>query len=231
MQTLSSDRLGKFTASSIFKLFVGGAGKTRDTYIFEKAEEIVRGHAKMFRNKDTDHGLMNEYEAIQSFKEETGFLVEYLDQAFFKIDENSGATPDAKVVDFSGVTVASLDVKCPTETFFKQKYEQVKESKPEFQNVPKAYFYQAQMQMKALTVENERLGLPPVNEHYLVRYLTKMDIDDDGNKIEYDLPLNIRLFYKKIKADPIIQKDIKRLVDIAAMERDVLVRIFKTPIL
>lgn len=230
MQTLSSERIGKFTASSIFKLFVGGQGKVRDTYIFEKAEEIVKGHQKTFSNKHTEHGLNNEYEAMQAFKEVTGILVELLDQRFFPINANSGATPDGRAVDFSGVTIASIDAKCPTESFFKQKMLQIKEGKAQFQNVPKEYYYQAQMQMMALSAENERLGHPPVTDHYLVRYLTAMEIDDDGNKFEYDLPLSVRLFYKKITADKFIQDDIIRLVDAAAMERDVLVNIFKTPI-
>lgn len=221
MQTLSKERLGKFTASSISKLFVGGKGATRDSYIFEKAEELVRGHAKMFSNKHTEHGHLNEYEAIESFGEASGLIVEYLDQQFFKINDNCGATPDAKVIDFTGKTIASVDVKCPTETFFKQKYLQIKESKPEFQNVPKDYFYQAQMQMMALGVK----------EHYLVRYLTAMDIDFDGNKIEYDLPLEVRLFYKKIVAVEMVQNEILAKVEEAAKERDALIEIFKKPIL
>lgn len=221
MQTLSNKRLGKFTASSISKLFVGGKGATRDGYIFEKAEEIIRGHAKIFSNKHTEHGHLNEFEAIEAFGEVSGLIVEYLNQEFFEINENCGSTPDAKVIDFSGNIIASVDVKCPTETFFKQKYLQIKESKPEFQNVPKDYFYQAQMQMMSLKV----------NEHYLVRYLTAMDIDFDGNKIEYNLPLNVRLFYKKIIADEKVQNEILQKVEEAAKERDILVEIFKTPIL
>ena len=221
MQTLSTDRLGKFTASSIYKLFIGGKGATRDTYIFEKAEEIVKGHAKGFSNKFTEHGHLNEFEAIESFAEVSGLNVEYLDQEFFRINENCGATPDAKVVDFNGVAIASVDVKCPSETFFKQKLQQINESKPAFQNVPKEYFYQAQMQMLSMNV----------NEHYLVRYLTAMEIDYDGNKIEYDLPLDVRIYFKKITADKEVQDEIVRLVDAATKERDALVEIFKTPII
>lgn len=221
MQTLSKERLGKFTASRIADLFVGGKGATRDNYIFEKAEEMVKGHAKSFSNKHTEHGNLNEFEAIESFKAVTGLNVEYLNQDFFKINENCGSTPDAKVVDFSDNILASVDVKCPTETFFKQKMLMIKESKPEFQNVPKQYYYQAQMQMLSLGC----------NTHYLVRYLTAMDIDYDGNKIEYDLPLDVRMYYKIITADREVQAKILELVDIAAKERDLLVQIFKTPIL
>lgn len=221
MQTLSKERLGKFTASSISKLFVGGKGITRDSHIFEKAEELVKGHSKMFSNKHTEHGHLNEFEAIKSFAEVSGLIVEHLNQEFFKINDNCGATPDAAVMDFHGNIIASVDVKCPTETFFKQKFAHIKESKPEYQNVPKEYFYQAQMQMMALGVK----------EHYLVRYLTKMDIDYDGNKIEYNLPLEVRLFYKRIVAVESIQNEILEKVDEAAKERDIYVEIFKRPIL
>lgn len=218
MQTLSNDRLGKFTASEIHKLFTGG--KTRETYIFEKAEEIIKGHSKVFRNKHTDHGHLNEFEAIQVFSEVTGMITEHLEQEFFPINENCGATPDARVVDFTGKALASLDAKCPTATYFAQKMVQVTESKEKYQNVSKEYFYQGQMQMLALNV----------NEHYLVRYLTSMDIDYDGNKIEYDLPLNVRLFHKKITADKKVQEDIIRLVEDAAKERDAIVKILLQPI-
>ena len=218
--TLSKERLGNFTASSIHKLYVGGKGKTRDTYIFEKAEERIRGHAKGFGSKDMDHGTMNEFEAIESFKEVSGLIVEYLEQEYFAINDNCGATPDAKVVDFSGKTIASVDVKCPTETFFKQKILMIESGKPEYQNVPKEYYYQAQVQMLSLDVQ----------EHYLVRYMTSTDIDYDGNKIEYDLPLNVRLYYKIIKADKDVQADMLEKVQQAATERDILIKILTTPI-
>lgn len=218
---LSNERIGKFTASSIHKLFVGGNGATRDTYILEIAEEFVKGHQKRFSNKHTDHGHMNEYEAITSFKEATGLLVEYLDQQYFPINDNCGATPDAKVIDFAGKTIASCDVKCPTETFFKQKMIQIAQSKPKYQNVPKEMYYQAQMQMLALNID----------EHYLVRYLTSMEIDQDGNKIEYDLDLNVRLFYKHIEADKIVQEEILEAVEIASKERDKYIELLIQPII
>ena len=50
---------------------------------------------------------------------------------------------------------ASIDLKCPTEKFFEQKMMMINNAKPEFQNVPKEYFYQAQMQMMSLSKYNE----------------------------------------------------------------------------
>lgn len=229
---LSNERLGKFTASSVYKLFIGGKGVTRDKYVFEKADEIFRGHAKRtYTSKSMEHGLMNEYEAIQSFKEVTGLNAVYLDQQYYAINENLGSTPDAAVVDFNNVIVASMDAKCPTEKFSEQKYMIIKEAKPLYQNSPKEMFYQAQMQMMSLTEHNKNLGHPAVTKHYLARYLTKMDFDDMGNKYEYDIPLNVRMFYKVIEADEKVQKEILESGNQAAKERDVIVEILRNPIL
>ena len=114
-----------------------------------------------------------------------------MDSEYFPINDNCGSTPDAAIMDFDGVISASIDLKCPTEKFFEQKMLIINDSKPEFQNVPKAYFYQAQMQMMSLSKHNETLGHPAVTNHYLVRYLTSTNYDFDGNKIEIDLPLNV----------------------------------------
>lgn len=228
---LSNERLGKFTASSIFKLFVGGGGVTRDKYVFEKADEIFRGHPKRtYTSKSMEHGLMNEYEAIQAFNEVTGLTAIYLDQEYFPINENCGSTPDACVKDFNDVIIASKDVKCPTEKFSEQKFLIVNAKMPKYQNAPKDMYYQAQMQMMSLTAYNKTKGHPPVTEHYLSRYLTKMDFDDLGNKYEYEIPLNVRLFYQIIKADEEVQKEILTLVEKASTERDAIVKILQQPI-
>lgn len=230
--SLSNKSLGMFTGHSAHKLFVGGKGVTREKYIMEKAEEVVRGHRKRnFSSFHTEHGNLNEFEAIETFREITGKIISYLDQEFFPIDENSGATPDAAEYDFSNVITASVDVKCPTETFYEQKLLFIKESKPEFQNVPKEMFFQAQMQMMALTKHNESLGHPPVIKHYLVRYMTSSVIDDDGNKIEYNLPIESRMFYAVILADEKVQSDLRLQIAQAAAERDILIELFKRPIL
>jgi hypothetical protein len=228
---LSSDRLGKFTASTIHNLFVGGKGATRDSYIMDKAIEAVKGYAKSFSSKHTEHGNINELEALESFIEVTGLNAIYLDSVYYPINENCGSTPDAALIDFEGVMTASIDLKCPTEKFFEQKMMMINDSKPEFQNVPKAYFYQAQMQMMSLTKHNEALGYPAVTNHYLVRYLTSTNYDFDGNKIEIDLPLNVRIFYKIVKADLEVQAKILQEVAAASEQRDALINILKQPII
>jgi len=228
---LSSERLGKFTASTIHNLFVGGKGATKDSYIMDKAIEAVKGYAKSFTSKHTEHGNINELEALELFIEVTGLNAIYLDSVYYPINENCGSTPDAALIDFEGVMTASIDLKCPTEKFFEQKMMMINDSKPEFQNVPKAYFYQAQMQMMSLSKHNETLGHPAVTNHYLVRYLTSINYDFDGNKIEIDLPLNVRIFYKIVKADLEVQAKILHEVAQASEQRDALIQILKQPII
>jgi hypothetical protein len=228
---LSSERLGKFTASTVSNLFVGGKGATRDSYIMDKAIEAVKGYAKSFSSKHTEHGNINELEALESFIEVTGMNAVYTDSVYYPINENCGSTPDAVILDFDNVISATVDLKCPTEKFFEQKMMMINDSKPEFQNVPKAYFYQAQMQMMSLTKHNESLGHPAVTNHYLVRYLTSTNYDFDGNKIEIDLPLNVRIFYKIVKADLEVQAKILQEVAAASEQRDALIQILKQPII
>jgi hypothetical protein len=218
---LSKERLGKFTASDIHKLFVGGKGATRDGYILEKAEEIVKGHAKdAFFSKYTEHGIVNEWEGVQVFEEVTGMNVEYLEQQFFKINDNCGTTPDFAIVDFGGTRLASADMKCPATKFFEQKMLILKDAKPEFQNCTKQHYLQVQMQMLSMGVDTG----------YLVRYLTSANVDENGNKHEYNLPLDVRLFFREIKKDEKIQEAILAEVEKAAAERDIIVEQLKKPI-
>jgi hypothetical protein len=87
------------------------------------------------------------------------------------------------------------------------------------------------MQMMSLTKHNESLGHPAVTNHYLVRYLTSTNYDFDGNKIEIDLPLNVRIFYKIVKADLEVQAKILQEVAQASEQRDALINILKQPII
>jgi YqaJ-like recombinase protein len=220
---LSKKRIGNFTGSEGHKLVPGirGGQSQRNTYIFEKAQEKVLGFVKSFRDYNTDHGHFNEFEGIQEFSKMSGLIVEPLNNEYFEINENCGATPDAKVVDFSGNIIASVDIKCPTSTFFIQKMQMINESETKYQNSPKQYYYQAQMQMMALKVDT----------HYLVRYLTASETDFDGNKIEYNLPIESRIYWKVIKSDKKVQDELLEMIEQAANERDLLVEIFKKPIL
>lgn len=222
---LNNDSLGCFTASSIHKLFVGGKGSTRAAYILEKAEEIVTGRRQVsFGNKSTEHGEFNEYEGIEEFAKQIGLDVRYLDEKYYPWSKDSGATPDFGVFNLKDKCVAAGDIKCPTSTFFKQKLMILQDSKPEFDNCPKEYYYQGQKQMMSLS---KYYGYP-VKEFFLVRYLTSSEVDYFGNKHEFNLPLNVRLFHKKIMANEAVQTEIDREVKKAVIERDQMVEELKS---
>lgn len=112
-----NNRLGKFTSSRINDLMgIKGLGKTGESYAFELACEIVNG-----RNMDDDfvtydmqRGIDLEPIAFEMFQQNisTDFLtVEKCD--FFKLDENTGGSPDGIVSDNS-----VLEIKCPKSTKF-----------------------------------------------------------------------------------------------------------------
>lgn len=217
---LSKDRVGRFTASKTSTLFTGGKGVTRGNYIMEKAEEKITGLQQFKSYKQTEHGEYNEIEACEAFEKVFGVQLDFLAGEFFPLGENGGATPDAKITDFSGKILAVADAKCPVSTYWKQKLMILQDSKPEFQNVPKDYFYQLQHQMLAAKCDIS----------ILFRYLTSYVEDSMGNKIEIDLPLSKRIFYKEVKADKIVQEQILEQIEAAAKERDVLIEILLTDI-
>lgn len=231
---LSKERLGKFTASIAHELIPGprGGTGTRDACIMKRAAEIVTGFQPEIFTKATQHGIINEHEAIQEFQKLTGLIIEATGQEFLPIDSNSGATPDAFEKDFNDVIIATVDTKCPLTKFFEQKMMLINDRKPEYQNSPLSMFVQAQMQMKAATIKNAALGHPPVLKHYLVRYLTSCIVNEDGVKLEIDLPIESRMFWKEITFDQVFyDTKIQPNIDTAAEQRDLYVKIFKQPII
>jgi hypothetical protein len=222
---LSNKRVGRFTASRISELIIGvrGGTATRDKYIAQKAVEkhtgIVNRGVKTYA---IEHGQFNEYEAIEAFKTVTGLNVVPSMQVFYEYDADSGATPDATIQNFDDVNVATVDAKCPQpDSFFEQKMMLINEGKPEYQNVPKSYYYQAQMQMMSVGVA----------EHYLVRYLAEYFEDEMGELIKCELPLEQRIYIAVIKRDEAVCKELDSLIKSAANERDMLIEIYKKSIL
>ncbi len=222
---LSRKRIGCFTASRISELIIGSRGgtATRDKYIAQKAVEMRTGIVK--RSAKTyamEHGSFNEYEANEAFKKSTGLNVVFGSQEFYQFCENSGATPDGFEIDFDGNKIATIDYKCPQpDSFYEQKMMLINEGKPEYQNVPKSYYYQAQMQMMSVGV----------NKHYLVRYLAEYFEDEAGELIQVELPLEERIYYAEIKKDEAVCDELKRIISEAVKERDMLISIYKQPII
>ena len=110
-------RLGKFTASEIYKLLVNGKngntfGQTALTYIKEKAAEILTGEAEQISNKAMEWGTLHEPSAISAYKKRYGDLgdIEYYgveNPKFIEHTEFSGGSPDAVS------TTHLIEVKCP----------------------------------------------------------------------------------------------------------------------
>jgi len=209
-------RYGRFTASESYKLFTKGTGATRATYIRQVAESKLLGWKQELTSSHTEHGNLNEWEAIETFAAMTGLDVRYQGDTFMPYGDDAGATPDALIFDISDRCVATMDAKCPTKKFFEQRVMVVKESKPEYQNSPASMYWQGQMQMLAAS---SHFGYE-VNQHYLVRYLTSGIIDDDGNKIEFDLTESQRMYWKLIEANKEDQARLIEAIKEAAIERD-----------
>jgi hypothetical protein len=141
--------------------------------------------------------------------------------------DNAGATPDGLVQDpFTGEIFATVDVKCPTGKFWHQKLDIIQNAKPQYQNSPKEYFYQAQMQM---LVASAYYGVP-IKKHYLVRYLAEPDMGDYAEPIQFDMDDSLRIYWKVIEADEIAQEQLIELIEQSAIERDELVNILKQTI-
>ena len=202
----TEERIGKFTASEIWKLFVEPRSKketvseTTKTYILEKAVEELTGFRKQITNKAMEHGIINEAEAFEQFKHLTKQDWQYTSKQFFSIDEFSGASPDGVLYHDMDV-IAVCDIKCPQPlTFFEIKLDA---DGP----VENKYFYQLQMQMMATKCE---IG-------YLVYYLAPEFVDTYTGEVDYkfDLPLEQRIIIKTIEKDETVCNIIKEKIQIA----------------
>ena len=104
-------RLGRFTASEIFKLMgVKGLGETGKTYAIEKAIETAIGkNEDEIYSKDLSRGVELEPLAFSKFSELKYFdFLDVKESDFIEYGEHSGASPDGLVSDTS-----NLEIKCP----------------------------------------------------------------------------------------------------------------------
>jgi len=130
-------RLGKFTASEIYKLMgVRGLGETGKTYAIEKAiEELYGREEDGFLSYDMQRGTELEPLAFAKFKEMKSLkFIETKTCVFIEFGNSAGASPDGLVGEDS-----ILEIKCPkANTFFKLVATNIIDDK---------YLYQMQMQM------------------------------------------------------------------------------------
>lgn len=192
-------RTGKFTASEVWKLFVEGRkgmSETAKSYIFEKAVEEMTGFRKKFTSKEMEHGIIHERDAFEAFKSITKQDWIHTGDTYIPINEYSGASPDAILMD--GLeTIAVADFKCPQPlTFFERKKDWV-DGEP----VDKNYYYQVQMQMMAANCE---VG-------FLVYYLAEEFGNTYTGEVEFrfELPLEQRIFIIQINKNQEVWDKIK----------------------
>lgn len=220
-----NQRKGKFTASEIYKLFVEpktikdrDAGVWSDTahkYIFEKAVETATGWRAEFNSPALNHGVVNELEGFETFEKLTGLGFQLTSTTFYPINDYAGASPDGVLYGESFDVIESvMDIKCPFSpvSFFEQK-ELFLQPDSDFQGVPKNYFYQLQMQMLATGAKSA----------YLVRYLTSSFTDNYGNKHEYNMPLENRIFWQVLTADEAVHKQILDKIEKAEQTKQTII--------
>ena len=168
---MNLEKLGGVGASEVGKLFTkeGVKSKTAMTMTFEKAKELIFGYKKNITTIAMQHGLFNEEEAFFEVVKPCFPNSTLRSSDSVWINDNLWATPDV-TDDVEGIT---LDIKCPytIRTFFKN-----------IDKLPATYIAQNQCQMLAT---GHRKGMFCI-------YLTSNQIDEFGNKIEYEIDINKR---------------------------------------
>lgn len=186
-------RLGKFTASEIYKLMgVRGLGETGKNYAIEKAIEHLFGkNEETFVSYDMQRGIELEPLAFNKFKDimELKF-VNVENCSFLNICDNSGASPDG-LVNNNDI----LEIKCPkNETFFKL---------VATNEIDIKYLYQMQMQMLASKGEKA----------YFFNYII-IDGEEYHHTIEVDRDESIiELMQKRILEASEIKKEYINLIN------------------
>lgn len=146
-------RLGVFTSSEIFHLFseprskkdkdAGLFSKTAETYIIDKAKEIIyRKPAKELDFKALAWGRQNEPYAVEAYEQVTGFKTS--EMGFVSLGFDTGTSIDRYV---NGKTKGLLEVKCPFEESNHIKNVLRLKSPSDLLKHSKQYYYQCQHQM------------------------------------------------------------------------------------
>ena len=186
------NKIGGIGASEVGKLFTrdGLKAKTAQTLAFEKAEEIINGYRKSITTVAMQHGIFNEEEAFRLVIKPAYALSNYRSDESISIADSIWVTPDV-TDDFEGIT---MDIKCPYTIY--TYYGNLKK-------LPDTYIAQNQMQM---------IGTKH-KKGFVVLYLTSNAIDEWGNKIEYDIPVEERHAFIPMDADEVYQEEILKRID------------------
>jgi len=146
-----NERLGKFTASEIYRLFQTSTDKSKhfgddaELYIRTKAAELLTMSPKADVNaKQLEWGHMYEHIAYQYFEKVTGKTGIYYGSGnpkFFAYGEDAGCSPDWEIEGEEGG-----EIKCPYDSSEHARNLLIKNAE-EFKRVRKKYWYQIQFSM------------------------------------------------------------------------------------
>lgn len=156
------DRLGKFTASEIYKLMTDPKSKsdifseTAWTYICSKVSETLTGYALVVNGEALVWGIEQENQAKKWFTTIKGMTIKEL--GFVAYNEHSGGSPDGQVED--GI----IEIKCPWVTTNHIKHILDSEN---FRANFKQYYWQ--MQMNMMVTNN--------NKCYFISYDPRIDAE------------------------------------------------------
>lgn len=185
-------KLGGLGASDCGKLFTkdGLKAKTAQTLAYDKALELINGYRKDFTTIAMQHGVFNEEEAYHNVVRPFYPNSRYQSSESIWIKDNIWVTPD--VIDET--ERITIDIKCPYTpyTFWNN-----------VKKLPDAYLSQNQMQMIGTGHKKGAVCL----------YLTSNRIDEWGNKIEFDIPLEERHLFIPIEAQEAYQEEILKRCD------------------
>lgn len=143
-------RVGKFTASEIWKLMVepktnvdkeaGKLSETSMTYISEKVAEVMTGQCKQQGYAfPMVWGTEKEPDAINAFIEKTGFTYERV--GFFSFSDHAGGSPDGFINDD-----AIIEVKCPYDSAVQLDYLMLTDQW-DLKRLKREYYWQCQANM------------------------------------------------------------------------------------
>ena len=100
------DRLGKVTASNVYKVL--SKGETRKTYMYDLLAERLHGKQDSFTNEHMLRGIELEPEAKAAYSIETGVFIDEIGFVPHPTIINFGASPDG-LIESDGL----IEIKCP----------------------------------------------------------------------------------------------------------------------
>ena len=184
-------RLSRFTASEIHKLMGSSRNgstlsKTAETFVYEKAAEILTGQKKQIFGQALDWGIEHESHAFSKFSRITFEEFTYYGgetYVFIPYGDFSGYSPDGLSKD------AILEIKCPYNSAIHLKNFEIYDA-DSLKEIHPEYYWQMQLGMIASGLD----------KGYFVSYDPRMPIGKDIHVAEIELHLVQEEIDEKLEA-------------------------------